>query len=159
MTHKIKIETKCWERDWEILLKTNRIEKLIEYNNYSFSTVSLLINNVNNIDKVKNYADKIIDRNILTEYIVVNDYADQTLEFFNITKESLGKGYYYSIAELVGIYLSKDDYILHFSSDSFLKKKIQWIDKAVKLLDGNNKIGNLCSHSGGPDLNKSSLFL
>tara|TARA_B100000029_G_scaffold504126_1_gene582419 strand:- start:306 stop:1061 length:756 start_codon:yes stop_codon:yes gene_type:complete len=143
MNHKIKIETKCWERDWEILLKTNRIQKMVEYNCYPFSNISLLINNVKNIDKVKLYADKLIEKSIISEYIVVDDYAKETLDFFNLSKKQLGIGYFYSIAELVGIYLSKEDFILHFSSDTFLKEKVDWIDKAIPYLDKKNKVANL----------------
>ena len=143
MKYKIKFEIKCWERDWEILLKTNRISKIVEYNCYSFANISLLINNVKNIDKVKFYADKLIEKSIISEYIVVDDYAEDALDFFNLSKKQLGRGYVYSISELVGIYLSKEDFILHFSSDTFLKEKVEWIDKAIPYLNEKNKVANL----------------
>ena len=142
MNYKIKIETKCWDGDWEILLKSNRIQKLVEYNCYNFSNVSLLINNVQDLDKVRSYADKLVANSTITEYIIVEDFAKETLDFFNLSKASLGRGYYYSISELVGIYLSKEDYILHFSSDSFLKEKINWIDSSIKELNKINKVVN-----------------
>ncbi|MEH7611076.1 hypothetical protein [Gottfriedia acidiceleris] len=32
----VTFETKCYEKDWEILLKTDRIEKMIEFNQFQF---------------------------------------------------------------------------------------------------------------------------
>jgi len=37
----------------------------------------------------------------------VHEHAQEALDFFQLSKEKLGKGYYYSIAELVSIYLTK----------------------------------------------------
>ena len=33
----VDFETKCWEEDWEYILKTNRLEKKIDLNDYKFS--------------------------------------------------------------------------------------------------------------------------
>ena len=42
----VDFETKCWEEDWEYILKTNRLEKMIDLNDYKFSKKRLIINNV-----------------------------------------------------------------------------------------------------------------
>ena len=80
-----------------------------------------MINNVSNYKLVTKAADKLINSGILTDYFLVNDYVDKTLKFFDLTKKELGKGYYYSISELVSIFLCTTEYLLHYSSDSKLK--------------------------------------
>ena len=136
----ITFETKCWEKDWKYLLKTNLIKKNIDRNNYLFAKKVLIINNISNYTTVRKAADKLISNGTLTDYFLVDDYAKQALEFFDITKEDLGAGYYYSISELVGIFLCDTDYLLHYSSDSKLKNKSNWINFALNRFEQNSRI-------------------
>ena len=94
----ITFETKCWEKDWKYLLKTNLLKKSIDRNNYLFEKKVLMINNISNYTTVTKAADKLINNGTLTDYFLVDDYAEKTLNFFNLTKEDLGSGYYYSIS-------------------------------------------------------------
>jgi len=136
----ITFETKCWEKDWKYLIKTNLIKKNIDRNNYLFEKKVLMINNISNYTTVRKAADKLISNGTLTDYFLVDDYAKQALEFFDITKEDLGVGYYYSISELVSIFLCDTDYLLHYSSDSKLKNKSNWIHFALNQFEQNSRI-------------------
>ena len=127
----ITFETKCWEKDWKYLLNTDLIKKNIDRHNYSFEKKVLMINNISNYNAVISAADKLIKNGTLTEYFLVDDYAEKTLEYFDITKEDLGIGYYYSISELVSIFLCNTEYLLHYSSDSKLKTRSNWIYSAL----------------------------
>ncbi|MGG0176700.1 hypothetical protein [Gottfriedia acidiceleris] len=120
----VTFETKCYEKDWEILLKTDRIEKMIEFNQFQFKEKILYINNVQDV------------RDVLSSYVIVDDYSNEALNYFDVTKESFKGDYYYSISELVSIYLCNTEYLLHFSSDSILEKPFNWIDLSnLKLQD------------------------
>ena len=136
----ITFETKCWEKDWKYLLKTNLIKKNIDRNNYLFKKKVLMINNISNYTTVTKAADKLINNGTLTDYFLVDDYAEKTLNFFNLTKEDLGIGYYYSISELVSIFLCTTEYLLHYSSDSKLKNKSNWIHFSLNEFDKNDTI-------------------
>ena len=132
----VTFETKCYENDWDLLLKTKRLEKMISYCNYAFDKKILFINNVNDLNKVKHHADQCIKKGIIDEYYVVDEFANEALSFFGIEKDSFKGGYYYSIAELTGIYLSKTDYLLNFSSDSIMRKNsANWVHEAIKLME------------------------
>ena len=100
----------------------------------------LYINNVDNLSLVCSNADKLISKNIIDEYIIVDQYAEEALKFFEIDIDSFNGGYYYSISELVSIYLDKSDYLVHFSSDSDMVTKYDWISDSIKLMRENNKI-------------------
>ncbi|PGM58441.1 hypothetical protein [Bacillus sp. AFS053548] len=136
----VTFETKCYEKDWEILLKTDRIEKMIEFNQFQFKEKILYINNVQDVSEVSRHADKLVARDVLSSYIIVDDYSNEALNYFEVTKESFKGGYYYSISELVSIYLCNTEFLLHFSSDSILEKPFNWIDLSILKLQDDERI-------------------
>lgn len=136
----VTFETKCYENDFQLMLNSNYLETMIERCNYKFDKKILFINNVSDINQVKTYANKSVSKGIINEFYVVEEYAQAALDFFKIDKESFLGGYYYSIAELVSIFLCKTEYLLHFSSDSMmLANSESWIDDAINIMNQNEK--------------------
>jgi hypothetical protein len=136
----VTFETKCYEKDWEILLRSGRLETMIRRNCFEFSERVLYINNVSDPDKVRYYAERLKTRGVISEHVLVDDYADEALAFFGLDRESFKGGYYYSIQELVGIYRCKSEYLLHFSGDSVLDGSCAWIDPALDRMSGDHRI-------------------
>lgn len=135
----IAFETKCWENDFLLMLKYGRLEKMIKRCSYKFKEINLIINNVKNRKKVEELARQKVDKGVITNYYFVEDFEREVLKFYNIDRESFGKGYYYSIAELVGLYVCQCNYLLHFSSDSIPQKSLSntWINKSIELFKKN----------------------
>lgn len=96
-SHSVTFETNCYEGDWKILLKTNRLEEMISRNCFDFSERLLYINNVSDVEQVKFYAEKLKNRNVISDYFVVEDFADDAMNFFQLDRQKLSTGYYYSI--------------------------------------------------------------
>ena len=140
----ITFATNCWEKDWEILLKTNFLENKILRNEVAFTKKTLIINNVKNREKVEANAKKVVDKGVITNYFFVEDYIDEALKRFQLTNEALGKGYYYSNHELVGVYLCDTDYLLYFTGDTWLDKKVGWVEPALIEMEKNEnyKVAN-----------------
>ncbi len=138
----ITLETKVWENDWELVLKTSRLRDLVSRCNHSFDQRILYINNVKNPSIVEAHAQRLINEGVIDQFVHVHEHAQEALDFFQLSKEKLGKGYYYSIAELVSIYLTKTKYLLHFSSDAIPEKNITspWLQDAIELLSANNNV-------------------
>jgi hypothetical protein len=159
----ITFETKVWEDDWEIMLKTTRIQDMIERCGYDFDEKILYINNVKDIAIVELAAKNLLNKGVITQYVKVADYAQAALTFFALTPEKLGKGYYYSIAELVSIYLCKTKYLLHFSSDSIIASRTKkgWLQIGIQTLEKNPqvKIFNLTWNNKYKDAKKDSDFI
>ena len=107
MTPTVTLETKCWEQDWKRILDGERLRLLVERNAYPFSEKILMINNVKNYSVVSQHAERAIQQGWLTQYIIAEEHAAEALDFFAISRESLGIGYAYSIAELVGLFLCR----------------------------------------------------
>ena len=138
----VTFDTKCYFNDWEFIIKKNRLAKMIAACNYNFTCRTLILNNFDYHTEVRPYADDLIKNNIIDNYYLASDYEKQTLDFFDIKKESFNGGYYYSIAELVSIYLCKTPYLLHFSSDTILQRNtaINWVDEAIEVMENQNDI-------------------
>jgi hypothetical protein len=136
----VTFETKCYENDFQLILKSSYLKTMIERCNYKFDKKVLFINNVSDINKVKKYADKAVSKGIIDEFYVVKEYAQPALDFFEIDKESFMGGYYYSISELVSIFLCKTEYLVHFSSDVMMfPNSVNWIDDAIYNMKNNKK--------------------
>ncbi len=136
----VNLETQCYEKNWEYVIKTNKILNLVENSSFNFNKITLFINNVNKHDLVSKEADKLIKNKIIDDFIIVKDYAEEALDFFNIDINYFSGGYYCSISEIVSIYLTKSDYLVHFSADSDLLNKYNWIDDSIKEMDKNSNI-------------------
>jgi len=115
---------------------------MIERCHHPFDEKILYINNVSDLDLVQREADRLISEKIISKYVVVSQYAEKALEFFSLSKEKLGKGYYYSIAELVSIYLTNTKHLLHFASDSIIAQHTRkdWLTVGINTLDSNPQV-------------------
>lgn len=143
MNKTITFETKCFELDWETIIKGGGYKrKLQSFKEEQFDKKILIINNVDNPSIVCKEADKLVSDSTIDEWYLVDSYKDTVLDFFEIPFESFNGGYYYSISELVSIYVTKTDYLLHLSSDSNveIKPNINWVNDAIDVMEGNNKI-------------------
>jgi hypothetical protein len=136
----VTFETKCWERDWKLLLCTGRLRDMVERCNYPFAERILYVNNVRDNGRVMKAAQRLKNDGTITEVVFVEDLAQQALAGLGIDKESFRGGYYYSIQELVGIFHCKTDYLLHFSSDSIQTNSEPWIDQAVERMEANGAL-------------------
>jgi hypothetical protein len=127
----LTFETKCWQGDWDIILTTGYLHEQILRNDFAFAERVLFINNVDDPDEVSHHARALVSAGVLTAYHVIDHYVREALEFFGLSRESLGEGYVYSVAELVGIYLCRTPYLLHFSGDSIPEERRPWIPEVL----------------------------
>jgi len=141
----VTFETKCWERDWKRLLQTDRLRQMVDLNDFPFAEKILIINNVKNFKEVAHFADEAVRDGRLTRYYWAEDHAAEVLDFFELSRESLGKGYVYSIAELVGIFLCRTEFLLHFAGDCIPAGRHGWIPQALATFkeDHRIKVANL----------------
>ena len=137
----ITFETKIWENDWKYILEGDYLNQMISRCNVSFAKKILFINNVKDRKKVEDAVKEKINDGTIDDYYFVEDYSDIALKFFGLDKNSFNGGYYYSISELVSIYLCKSDYLLHFSGDSYLaRNSFKWIKEAISIMENRNDI-------------------
>lgn len=127
------------------VLDERRLKMLNDRNPFPFAERVLAINNVRRINAVRKRADRAVAAGFFSKYVIVEDHAAEALEFFALTRESLGSGYYYSIAELVGVYLSRTEYMVHYAGDCIPLQPFDWITPALQLMarDPRIKVCNL----------------
>jgi hypothetical protein len=136
----LTFETKVWEKDWEYILKDGYLETMISNCNYKFEKKHLIVNNVNNRSVVEKHCKEKIQTGVIDAYFFVEDFANEVLTHFDISLDSFKGGYYYSIAELVGIFKCKTKFLLHFSSDSYIEDKSNWISSAIEIMNEDKNI-------------------
>jgi hypothetical protein len=137
----LTIETKCYEKDWKIILTKSRLTKVFKRCDFKNAKRVVFINNVTSRDKVEKRVSKLKSKNIIDQYYFVEDYELEVLKFFNLKRENFTSGYYYSIQELTGIYLCDTPYLLHFAGDSILRKvgcHENWIESAIEIMNEEN---------------------
>ena len=158
MTPTVTLETKCWEHDWKHILDGEWLRLLAERNAFPFSEKILMINNVKKTSVVSKHAERAIERGWITQYVIVEDHAAEALDFFSISRESLGVGYRYSIAELVGILLCRSDFLLHYAGDCMPAAASDWVSRGVRLMSTNPHVKVCNLHPGEyPGGEKSEL--
>jgi hypothetical protein len=137
----VTFETKVWEKDWEYILKGNYLNNIISVNNFRFAKKQIIINNVKNRNLVEKFCEKKVKEGVIDCYFSVEDFEAEVLKHFDLKHDSFKGGYYYSIAELLGIYKCQTKYLLHYSGDSYLKKTGQnWINDAIEVMEQNANI-------------------
>lgn len=136
----VTFETKVWREDWQALLLTHRIERMVGRCRYPFARRVVHINNVDDTAPVIAAAELLVRRGVLTEFVLVADHARAALDFFQVTAESFGRGYVYSIAELVALYLCPTDFLLHFAGDTMPPRGPGWIDSAIQRMTADRRI-------------------
>lgn len=130
----LTFETKCYENDYEFILQGSRLARTIDNCGYAFERRQLVINNVKDRQKVGDLAEAAKARGLFDDYFFAEDYAEETLAHFHLSREDLGRGYYYSISELVGIHKCRTTYLLHFSSDAMIPRPsaVPWVVEAME---------------------------
>ena len=137
----ITFETKCYEKDWEIVCNPDHLQSRIEECNYKFDSKILYLNNFEDYSKPIKAAEQLVSLGVIDEFYIVKDYMDRAFRALDITVESFKGNYYYSVSELVSIYLNKTEFLLHFSSDSrMLYTNNYWINESCIILQQNPQV-------------------
>lgn len=141
----VALQTNCWERDWRRILDTDRLATLGPSHDHPFASKTLFINRLASYAQTSRLANRAIERGWLTHYVIVEEHADSALEFFELDRALLGRGYDYSIAELVGVYLCRSEFLLYYMGDCLPEQPSHWLSKALALLesDARVKVANL----------------
>jgi hypothetical protein len=137
--------TICYEGDWERILKENRLERIIRQCNYDFFERGLIINNVKDRPTVERYAKEAVQKGIIDVYYFSEDYSEEILQKFSITRDSFRldfyDGYYYSIGPLTAVYLAKGKYLVYLTGDCLIEPhSVPWIDESVARMEDDRNI-------------------
>jgi len=158
----VTFETKVYERDWQLILQEEFLRAMIARCDYPFSRRVVFINNVTDVAAVSRQARALVSSQVIDAFYVVDEYASAALSFFNLTKDQLGAGYYYSIQELVGIYVCETPYLLHFSGDAGMVTGAagQWISTAVDVFkyDPSVVVANPTWNHAGDEVRRESIW-
>jgi hypothetical protein len=138
--------TCCYEADWECLLIEGRLKKMIDLCNYTFVSKNLVINNVEDKEKILKYANQAKADGIIDNFYFSEDSKDKILQDFSIKRRNFKldgfDGYWYSVGPLTSIYLCSSTFLLYFASDCILSgsANFNWVHEGSKILNNNNNV-------------------
>jgi hypothetical protein len=144
----VAFATSCWERDWKhILLDTDYLrQKQIANQCFAFAEKIVVINNVASRADVLEAAQKRVSEGTLTKVVLAEE---SVLSTFGLKREDFQPGadadqyegvnadwiYYNALAPLSAIHAAKSDYLLYLTGDVRLDAPLDWIEKAIKLME------------------------
>lgn len=134
-------QTNIWEGDWRFILSGNYLSELISRCKTDFQSREVIVNNVNDRSKIQKLLEEKVDQDIIDTFYFVEDFIDEVLDHFDLTKDAFEDAYYVSTSELVGIYLCKTKFLLYFKGDSHLyQNSSNWIAEGIQLLNEHKDI-------------------
>lgn len=140
---KCTFATTCWENDWRHILLTPDYlgVKMIGHHNFPFDERVLVINNVQNLDVVKEVAEDLMQKGILTKVLIAAELSEVVLSFFCLKRTDFPNDwvYYNALGPLTAIYALETEYLLYHTGDVFLDKPVEWIPKSIRLMERNPK--------------------
>jgi hypothetical protein len=157
MIPSVTFATSCWEKDWrQILLDPNYLAiSQIANHRFPFSEKMLVINNVDDLELVKKAGEKKVDEGVLTRFVV----AEDILHFFSLKRSDFNEWQYYNaLAPLMAIHECKSDYLLYSTGDVYLKRRVNWIGKAIRFMEKTPqvKVANLTWNDNYKEAKKES---
>ena len=140
-----------WEGDYRVVLTEERLAAAVGHNCFPFATRVVYVNNVDNPRAVHRRAQVLVDAGVVDDVVFVEDHANSALDHFGLTAADLGRGYVYSISELVSLHLATTDYVLHYAGDTVLSQRFDWLPGALDLLARRQDVA-VVNASWTPDL-------
>lgn len=92
------------------------------------------MNNVKDPVAAMKAADHLVKKGLATSAIFVPDCLEPVLASFDLVAADLGRGLWYSSAELVGIRLCETRFLVHYASDAALGHQSDWVGRGCRLL-------------------------
>lgn len=156
----VALQTNCWRRDWRLVLGAGRLQQLVERNSFPFEERTVLINELADYTGAFRLADAAIRSGLLTSRVVVEQHAAAAMAEAGLSTADLGEARGYSIAELVGLHLTRCEYLLYFMSDCLPMTTHDWIPAALRLMasDRRIRVANLLWNENAQEARAESLW-
>lgn len=155
----VSFATSCWEKDWrQILLDPDYLRvRQIGNHGFPFAERILVINNVSDLEAVKEAARKKVEEGVLTRVIVAEEKAEESLSFFRLRRGDFRASrdgayaasadwvYYNALGPLTAIFACESEYLLYLTGDVRLDDPVDWIGKALRRMEKDPfvKVANL----------------
>ena len=136
----VTLSINIFERTYMNIFKNGFFENIENKFHYRFDQIHIIINNVNDRDKVEKKVLELKDKGIITHFYFVEDYIDKALKKFEINYDVLGKLPYYSNHLYVAIFVTKTKFLCHFDPDNIILKGGDWIQDSIDLLNKDQSV-------------------
>lgn len=132
----IAFQTSCYENSYPLLLKDGLLDTYLNcFKHIDFSEKFIILNNINDEEKVINLLNKYPDFKWYDSY----NESVKVLPHFGLIPSDFPYGVYYSIQHFIGLYYTKSDYLIHISEDCNIDNlNSQFILDSIDILESND---------------------
>lgn len=116
-----------WEKNYKKVLTDHWF---LTYKNPLIKEKILLVNNVDNIEHLKELA-----KGKDLRLVYVKDHSKEAVKFFNLNMDEKTKGYYYTIPYFVAILQAKGEYLFNVADDLEVKFGNDFLEDSLKELE------------------------
>jgi len=135
----VGFSTNVYENSYKQTLLSDYIREQLKILAYNFSEYVITVNNVNDRAEVERI---IKERFPDFKYYFTDDDSEEVLKSFNLTREDITPGYWYSVNDFCAIRHSESDYLLHYGDDCKLVQldNHNFVADSIVVMDGNDKL-------------------
>ncbi len=140
MKHNADLIFNCYEKTYKEVLNKEFIEWVVVQNQFSFSNIFVVINNVQDKKTVKSIAENFKKKWIISNYFRVEDHLKTALKKCNLTRLDIRKLTHYIDWGLVCNEIAESEYFVHWDSDVYLENSGNRIEPCMQEMEKNKKI-------------------
>jgi len=123
-----------FERTRDAVLTPGFFSTIEKDNCRTFDEKILLINNVENQDSAAAGATRLLESGEITSFHFVAGHLDSVLSAAGLRLSDLQPMIHYSDHDLVGPFLVRSPYMLHWDADVVMREPANWVDEGCDLL-------------------------
>lgn len=140
MRHSVDLIFNCYEKTYENVLNKKFIEWIITQNQFEFANIFVVINNIKDKKTVTKLAEEMKKTWVITNYFRVEDHLETVLKKCHLKKSDINKLTHYIDRALVCSEIAKSEYFVHWDSDVYLEKSVNWIEPCIQEMEKNKQI-------------------
>jgi len=137
---KVDLVINCWEKNYRKVCNGKFIDRVINYNQYKFKNVFILVNNVKNKNSIIKKLDSLTIKKKIDEYFFVKDYIKRANEISGLTKDDYKRVENYINWALCIPIISRSEYVLHWDPDVDMIIEGNWISDSIKQMKNDSNI-------------------
>jgi len=133
----VTLVVNTFERTYRTVLTPAFFAQIAHDCQRQFEKVTVLINNVNDPDAVRELANGLCRDGVISSYVTVADELATCLARVKLRDADLGRLPHYSDCFIVAPFVVDTEYLLYWDADVRLLTPAPWVDEAMSLLASN----------------------
>lgn len=130
----------CYERTYRDVLAPGFIQAAVEQQRFGFTAVTVLLNNVDDLDQALRMVKTLVDMGEITRYAVVADELAVALAKTDLRERHLRRLPHFTDCCLVAVTLEGPDWLAYWDADAVLEEPGDWVTPVLAFMAANPEV-------------------